>query len=298
MTIERLQDDSPTDLLSPLVDLRQLEALAGNHPLGLSFGRTERWVYHEDGTPVAVLLISIIPSQHTGSLEWLFVAPAHRKKGIAGKLLQQALADLKLWDIQAVSVYFAENEINKSLLKHFHHTEPTPFVEKFRFDIQSFAPSWLKKTLPLPQGFKVIPWSELTAKEVADLEHRFDQFQIPASLSPFRLPKLLYRSCSVAIRGNGKIVSWCVCHSFDEDNMEFSSLYADPQLGMPVLGFVSLVESIKRLKADPTVNAWMLIRLKDDPIFGWKNFIRKRLAGEAKEIQLILGSAILIENRS
>jgi hypothetical protein len=244
--------------------------------------------------PAAILLISIIPQQHTGVLEWLFVTPAFRQKGIAKALLHQAFADLKTIGIQAISVYFAKNEINEALLRGFHHTEPTPFVEKYRFDIEGFAPQWLKKTPPLPEGFELISWSDLTTKELEDLEHRFDQFQIPASLSPFRLPELIYESCSVAIRWQGRIVSWCVCHWFDEKNMEFSSLYADPQLGLPILGFVSLVESIKRLKANPTLNAWMLIRLRDDPIPSWTNFIRKRLAGEAKEIQTILGSAALL----
>lgn len=300
MTIVRLDDSQKIDLFFGLVDLRLQPTLTGQHPLDLSFGHTERWVYFLDNHPVALLLISLIPKQRTGAIEWLFVEKQCRKQGIATQLLDEAFRFLQSQNIEALSFYFPKNvEYSPEIetLQHRFSTTPSKlFVEKYRFDIHEFNPPWLHKEIPLPEGYSFVDWSEITPKEIAELEHRFDQFRIPGSLTPFRLPELVYQSCSVAIRGDGRIVGWSVCHSFDRENMEFSSLYVDPDLGLPSLGFTVLVESIRRLKRNPTKNAWMLIRVVDDPVPSWSNFIRKRLAAYALEIQKIHQSSIILIN--
>lgn len=299
--VESSQVDTPQmQQLTTLVDWRlKPTLLTGEHPLEFSFGHTERWAYYADGRPVGLLLISVNPPRQSATVEWLFVEASYRNRGIASLLFASALESLKQLKIQALFLYFPKNgEFSpaiEGLLQKFHWAPSTPFVQKYRFNVVEFNPPWFKKEHPLPSGYSFFPWNTLTPREEAALEHRFDQYQIAPALTPFRLPHLI-DPCSVGIRSKDGVVGWSVCHWYDADNLEFSSLYVEPELARLGLGVSVLAQSIRLLKEHPRRNAWMVIRQQDDPIPSWTNFIKKRLAGYTEEIldihqtYLIIGS--------
>ncbi len=281
--LERLPLDAPDiQSLVPLLNTRLLPTLTGAHPHDLSFGHSERWVYSIENKPVGLLIVSVIPDFKTGVLEWLFVEETHRNQGIASQLLNEAYSYLKNLGILALTLYYPKNvsfsPMIESLLKKFHSTPSRPMVRKFKFDVPNFNPPWLWRDIPPPPEYSFFPWEDLTVPEKRQLEHRFDQMQIPSSLSPFVNTELIDLTTSLGIRNKERVVGWCVNRWVESDNLEFTSLYIDPELAVSGLGFTALVQSIRLLKKDPPHWATVIYRLQADPVPAWANFVNKRLA--------------------
>lgn len=299
--LEPLKPDAPEiSLIAPLVNLPLFNTLTGEHPLQLSFGHSERWVFAIQNKPVGLLIISVIPEYHTGVLEWLFVDEKHRKSGIATRLFDAALLKLREMKIEALSLFFPKNGVDsaaiEALLKNFGWSPSKLFVQKYKFDAVGFNPSWLKREIPIPAGFSLFKWDQITPKERKELEHRIDQYHIPPAVNPFGSPHLIDPKSSVGIRSKERIVGWSINLWIDRDNIEFSKLYIDPELGASGLGIAALKESIRLLQTSPTPQfAWMTIRVLDDPIHSWVNFIKKRLSKEALEIREIHETILMIK---
>lgn len=297
--LESLPLDAPEFQLIPSIEKDRLTpALLGQHPYDLSFGHSERWVYYDGGKPVGLLIISVIPDFRTGAIEWIFVKETHRKQAIATALLKGALFFLKEKSITALTLYYQSNEPYLdaicALLKKYHTTTPRPFVKKFKFDVPNFNPKWLWKDLPIPEGYSFFPWGEITEVEKRKLEHRVDQMEIYSPLSPFLNPEKIDLKTSLGIRNSEGVVGWSVTHWVNPENLEFSSLYIDPELASTGLGFTALVRSIRLLKLDPPPWAWAIYRMRSDHPPAWENFVVKRLTIEAVEVVTIDEVSIIL----
>lgn len=286
--------------LLPQVEFRLHGALQGTHPLELSYGHTERWICEEEGEPVGLLLISVIPDLRVGVIEKLFVKPEREHQGIATLLLQSSEITLKSLNIEAVSFYYPVNTgaspaLEKLGAQFCAHQPSKPFVRKFHFFVPDFHPTWLKRDLRVPEGYSLIRWDELTERENATLQQEFEEKKIPDSLNPFHHPELLCKECNVAIRSSdGVIAAWMVCHFVKEGEVEFSSLYERPSLSKLGLGIMVLQEAILRLQQMKVPYASMTIRLHEKTKGTWSHFIQKRLAPFALEMIEIHESFVML----
>jgi hypothetical protein len=191
--------------------------------------------------------------------------------------------------IEVLTLFFTKNGGDsptiEALLSKYAWSKSKRFVQKYKFDAAGFNPSWLKREIPIPEGYSLFEWSKISQKEKKDLEHKVDQLQFPAAVNPFGSPRLIDLKSSVGIRSKERIVGWSINQWIDKDNIEFSKLYIEPELSVTGLGVAALKESIRLVQSSPTPRfAWMTIRVLDDPIHSWVNFIKKRLTKEALEI--------------
>ncbi len=253
----------------------------------------------QNEAPAGLALLVTSPGAGEAELLSIFVAPRLRRNGIAGELMQRALAYCKTHSIQKISAsYMSGQDSTQTLENIFNKTgwalpQTRMLVVRCSLDSIKSAP-WLNRCA-LPKGYEVLPWAQVTSAErealrVSNLEKPW----IAPDLVPFDFEDNYEPVTSVALRVNGAIVGWCLNHVVDGIlRFTCSFLRRDLQrLGRIVLLYS---DSVSRMPAAGlSVGMWTV------PIrhAGMVNFARKHMQpysiffGETRGVTLHLGAAV------
>jgi GNAT superfamily N-acetyltransferase len=174
----------------------------------------------QNNVPAGLALLLANPSSGEAELLSIFVSPRLRRTGIAIELMQRTLAYCKTHRIQNIfATYMSGQDSTQALENIFSKTgwaapETRMLVVRCSLDSIKSAP-WLNH-YPLPKGYEVLPWAQVTTAErevlrVSNLEKPW----IAPDLLPFDFEENYEPVTSVALRVNGAIVGWCLNHAVD-----------------------------------------------------------------------------------
>jgi len=170
--------------------------------------------------PAGLTLLNTNSSTGEAELLSIFVAPRLRRNGIALELMQRTLAYCKSHSIQRISaIYMSGQDSTHGLENIFNKTGWTApqtrmLVVRCSLDSIKSAP-WLNR-YALPEGYEVLPWSQVTAAERETLQtsNELNPWIAP-DLIPFDHEENFEPATSVALRVKGAIVGWCINHVVD-----------------------------------------------------------------------------------
>lgn len=204
-------------------------------PAGLALGSTEL----DDGDDISDLL---------GVLS-LVVDRSQRGYGYAGQLLQCLEAEARRRDLPRMRVVVEEDENSGPLLKTLAREgweDPISIACVGRVQGAPFVEAPWYRDWPLPEGFQLGLWSELSPEQKEEVRKKGEAGWFPRPLSPFRNLGILEPTNSVVLLQGNQVVGWQVCHRIRKDTIRYSALFMDPELETQFLGIAVLVEAMRR----------------------------------------------------
>ena len=251
----------------------------------------------QNEAPAGLALLVTSPSAGEAELLSIFVAPRLRRNGIALELMQRTLAYCKTHSIQKISAtYMSGQDSTQTLENIFNKTgwaAPQTRMLVVRCSLDSIKSAPWRSRYPLPKGYEVLPWVQVTTAErealrVSNLEKPW----IAPDLVPFDFEENYEPVTSVALRVNGAIVGWCLTHAV-EGMLRFTCAFVRKDLQR--LGRLLLLwdEVVARMpQAGCSVGMWT-IRLSSKSMV---DFARKHMQpysiyfGETRGVTLQLGA--------
>lgn len=163
---------------------------------------------------------------------------------------------------------------------------PRLWSKQLTFDVQAYRSDWLYSKSADLSPLEIFPWAELSETEAQSVRHHFEQYNLPAPLSPFLQSKWVQPINSLGLRdANGNIVGWVITHTFPEtpDNVRYSCFYVHPDLLRSAASIHLLRQSILLQKKSGIPYATFDFGMRDTE-GSWQKFIEKRLAPHALKI--------------
>jgi len=245
-------------------------------------------------------LALLVTSPNTGEAELLsiFVAPRLRRNGIALELMQRTIAYCRTQNIQKISaIYMSGQDATQTLENIFNSsgwTAPQTRTLVVHCSLDSLKPApWLNR-YALPDGYEVLPWSQVTTAEREALRiSNLEKPWIAPELLPFDVEENYEPATSVALRVNGAIVGWCLTHAVD-GLLRYTCAFVRKDLQR--LGRLLLLwdEVVARMPQAGFTVCMFGIVISNSPMV---NFARKHMQpysiffGETRGVTLRLGAA-------
>ncbi len=155
-----------------------------------------------------------------------------------------------------------------------------------------FNPPWLAKAkaLPLPDGFTLFPWTELTPKEKETLIELGKKQGYSQIVNPFQASGgPLDPRTSLGLRYHNEVVGWIVTHLLKPDLIRFSSLFVQPRYqAVKGIAIKLLAESITLAKESHIPKGLFEVSQKDIKT-SWSHFVEQKLKPYADSVEEIVG---------
>lgn len=252
------------------------------------------WVAVEarlDNQLAGLALAEVYSHNHFAQLYSFVVKEDYRRQGIG----QQLFAFLQKWlieqeQVQALGIEYERKAPYAPALEKIVASQgwlpPYTYLIRCCFDAQTFNPTWVQRTNPLPPSMTFFSWKDLLPAEKERIHYMHQQGMFPFYLSPFQEETLIDLETSVGLRQEGKLVGWSITHRINPETIRYSILYIDRSLHRSGWGIQLLVASIQRHKqlSLSIPHALFEIKLKEiDP--SWWHFVKKRLLPLAHHVE-------------
>jgi N-acetylglutamate synthase-like GNAT family acetyltransferase len=122
------------------------------------------------------------------------------------------------------------------------------WLESYLFESCLFDPKWLNRKIPLPEGFTMIRWSEMTLERIESLKLMIKGGGINTYLTPFFREEYLQDLNTLILLKGERVIGWSSTHTFPDspDTIQYSSLFIHPLWRFHGYSIRLLAESIKR----------------------------------------------------
>jgi hypothetical protein len=128
---------------------------------------------------------------------------------------------------------------------------------------------WMRRNRPLPEGYGLFPWGELTeADRESILSRQAAAPWYPESLSPFLHEQSAEPINSLGLRYQGIVVGWMITHRTRPDRFRYSQLFVSEDVRGLGVGFTLLRESI-RLHCESDVDGFYFVFEPNSAIGPW-----------------------------
>jgi uncharacterized protein (TIGR03032 family) len=192
------------------------------------------------GTPErlqGLALGHVKPGTEQGEVISLWVPAEDRRRGIAAGLLEAMERGLASRGATAAELSFRagwpSSKAMRRLVASLGWSGPEPRLRLGTLD-ERMEPTARRLRRPLPQGYEIFPWVELTPAEKRDIvERQRREPWYPPDFDPFALEDRLEPETSVGLRhvgedGNARVVGWLVGHRVERDVVQHSRLWVEP----------------------------------------------------------------------
>jgi lipid II:glycine glycyltransferase (peptidoglycan interpeptide bridge formation enzyme)/GNAT superfamily N-acetyltransferase len=204
--------------------------------------------------PVGLVISQVTQADpQSADLLSVYVAAAHRKTGIATRLIEGLEQDLARRGISQLTGVYMSGKPSIAALERvfakrgFTAPEHRKVVARFTPEEPSRAP-WYQKA-KLPPESEIFSWADLTPEEDAALrQSHADNPWIPEDLEPWRVKQPIDELSSVGLRNRGEVVGWAINHRVTPDLVRFTTAYMRRDLARRGASFPLWVESLKRLQ--------------------------------------------------
>jgi GNAT superfamily N-acetyltransferase len=274
-------DSQTIENFKPFTEPKFYPCLHGHHPDNVSNTISIAIAAFADGKPVGLVLASWIPILRMTEMHSIFVLEKYRRQKIASQMLSLFEDELISNSCMVISFSYIAREpasiAIEGLLNAQKWAPPSLFMLKCLYDGFTFNPPWLNKHLPLPLGFSLFPWHQLTAKERARLQFKEGQGGFSVEVSPFGPKESLIEPLnSLGLRYHDEVVGWMITHRTAPDKIQYSALYIEKEYQLQGIAIRMLCESILIQTHSPVqwgelhINVNMVNRT-------WLNFIKRSL---------------------
>ncbi len=222
---------------------------------------------------VGLVLAIIRPDRLSTKVLSLFVKSEHRNLGIGVNLLAQLEGIAKENGCKQLSMTFFDSlPAAAALQKVLERSSWSPpelyFIElkaQGEFVVQS---DWVWKKRPLPQGFEIFRWAELTENDrKAILRRQQERPWFPENFSPLRDEKVEPFN-SLGLRYQGEVIGWMITHRIKPDTIRYTNFFVDEAVRNPSAVFMLVTESI-RLQCQSDLRNFVHYYQPDSPIRKW-----------------------------
>jgi len=206
-----------------------------------------------------VALAIAIADANEASLLSLFVRPAHRKQGIGRQLLDALENALSVRGCEVLATSWTSStpgqEAFPALLQRQAWSSPIPRMVIYYAELSQLGQArWMQQFAALPEGHALVPWSELSPKQLAQLRQaiRFEEW-VPKDLVPFDFEGIGIDGAASEPRLNlacvawGEVVGWNFAHRIDEETARISCTYVRPDLQNQLFMLAIWQEAFNRL---------------------------------------------------
>jgi GNAT superfamily N-acetyltransferase len=249
---------------------------------------------------VGLALAFIRPDRHSAKVLSLFVKREHRNRGIGANLLAHLEGIAKEQGCMRLSMtYFDSLPAAAALQKVLERSGWSPpelcFIELKAYGEFVVQSEWVWKQRPLPQGFEIFRWTDLTEEDRQSILRRQQEKPwYPRNFSPFKeerfepLDRLGLRDQSegdgwminafkedqfeplnsLGLRYQGEVVGWMITHRVNPDTIRYTLFFVDESVRNPSAVFMLVTESI-RLQCQSELRNFVHHYLPDSPIRKW-----------------------------
>lgn len=227
-----------------------------------------------DGTPVGLALASYPTAREPATVHSLGVLPAHRGRALGRALLAALERNVQAAGAPALQATYRSDLEHRAALERLTATcgwaPPRAVRRLYRARREDVLGTPLLEAPPLPDGFELFAWSDLTLDEQAAIRQRQDAATgaaHPTALDPFQLPDRLSTACSVGVRRDGHVVGWMMLHRLSDEVMQYTSLFVAPTFYRHRIARALLTAALQRQidRTDTTRGVWM-VDLANAPI--------------------------------
>lgn len=186
------------------------------------------------GNPAGLALGRIAADADTAELLSIYVVPARRGAGLAGRLLEAFSARCRAQGAREVGATYMTGQAStpavEALLARAGWSPPEPRMLVLEATLASIARApWIRR-LPLPAGMRIVPWLELTAaRRQALVDAQARTAWIPADLIPFDHEADCEPLTSLALLDADAVVGWTIHHRI-ESILRYTCAYVHPRL--------------------------------------------------------------------
>jgi len=186
---------------------------------------------YKDKIPVALAVFNKTAVDKVEMVS-IFTDKPYRNSSIAKELLKFSFEGLKKEGLKSVTVIYMDKKLYtdtlENILDSFGFGEKTIRQSVISLVIEKFLQEakYSKKLTDIPEGFLVLPWSEVTEEDMSRLDEDNNKNNwIPKDLHPSLYLKHISKEFSYAVFHNGLIVSWIIAHRLSKDTLRFTCSY-------------------------------------------------------------------------
>lgn len=202
------------------------------------------------GQVIGMALVQLQAEIRLASLRSICVLPEHRRRGVGNGLVRCLEQVLAQHGYRSLELIYQTNWSN--------HPVVTPVLEKrgwvvrphrliLRMTREQLAQAPVLKQYPIPPGFTVFPWPELTLAERQQLQQRqLDEGWYPPEQDPFQCEPFIEPQSSIGLRYQGQVIGWNIHHRFTPDTVRRVLLFLSPEYRDQGMGVALLIESLRR----------------------------------------------------
>lgn len=239
-------------------------------------------------TPLGVVIAALNTILHSARILIFYINPQHLNKDAATNLMLHLFDHLKKHRATGCDFIYQKEDKQtpflENILKHTYWTDPSPFMLRYFFNIETFNPNWLHKRYSYPSDIQEFFWKDLSSQDRRSIEMQESQYHFPSFLSPFNDEHILDHQTSLGVRNKSGVVGWILTHRVDSNTLRYSSFFIaknfrDRQTTTKLLASAILLQ----FKASPLRRCLVEIPLSLVQSH-WINFAKKRLEPYATEV--------------
>jgi uncharacterized protein (TIGR03032 family) len=231
--------------LAPYANLTFPPLLPGSRRLAALTGELLGVSAMASGTMVGFVIAECRPDG-TARLCSLMVEPAHRRQGIATRLLLNLQRFVAGQGVQALSVNYRASAQNaqtfEPLLQRLGWAAPQIDFVLIESRAQQLATTGWASRYALQAPYELFAWGQATAADRA----RAATLGASAELLPPATGQGIEPALSLGLRHNGHLVGWLIVHRVAADAVRYSSLYVASRHRLRGQGLALLAEGFNR----------------------------------------------------
>jgi ribosomal protein S18 acetylase RimI-like enzyme len=247
------------------------------------------------GAPLAAAVAEIKAGGEAVEVLSLFVRPAARRRGLAGRLLATLEGEAARRGATRIELLFRSTQAGapavRRLLAARGWSAPVPRLRLGKADARVVEAAVMRPRR-LPEGYEIFPWAELTAderREVVERQQRSPWF--PPALSPFQMEDRVEPALSLGLRHRGRVAGWLICHRVGAELVQCTSLFVEEghrRLGRGLALLAAAAESFATCDVERVI---FMVEVANAPMM---RFFERRLASHLAGSSEMLGSSLTL----
>lgn len=243
-------------------------------------------LYDEEG-PKGVVIARLSFNDRVCKIHHHFVDPSvNQMEG-----LKQLFGEIDTWAEQnyfrLLSIFYPLTNENAALDQYLDThgwADRFPIQEQYLYESKLFSPRWLKRGVPIPKDFVIVPWAEMTEAHKSSLQNTIQGAGLSDYLTPNYYQEYLLEWNTLILINNDRVVGWAVTHTFPDspDTVEYSSLFIHPLYRYHGYSIRLLVDAI-RIHIDSEVKYGLFKLSLSEISNNWKRFIKRNLEANSQE---------------
>ena len=240
---------------------------------------------YDGDTPVGLALALFLPDKGYCRLASLFVAPEHRKAGVATMLLRHMEDALSLQGFATLEARFHSgrptSEAARRVLVNCNWPEPEADLLICRCNRDMANAEWLRD-YTIPADCEIISWFDVRPDEIEALKaSQLEDPWIPESLRPWTVENPAFNS--VAMRSPSGIVGWVLTQRFNSTTLVYSNSYMHPVRQRTARILPLYVAAVRHHLTNPTLEHAVWVVPFKHP--GMVSFVRRRIGTHMEKVE-------------